>query len=190
VAMCARSVVHAYRAPRANVVAYDRFDVGTPAADAHAYAPPAGASCANVSGTFEDEPPTQRSAIACAYSAGSSLFTLGVDDAVPPLRLRRTFDGSAGAPGEIAGAPAAEIRVDGVVAGHFPPAIANPLRRWQQQEALLDAALGAGPHDFEIVPEFTAAAPLFAESAYELSGGWKDSIFADGFDRITALAAH
>jgi len=101
---------------------------------------------------------------------------------VPPLRLRRTFDVSAGSPGETAGAPAAEIRVDGVVAGRFPPAIANPLRRWQQQDALLDPAVGAGPHDFEIVPEFTASAPVFAESAYALSGGWKDAIFADGFD--------
>ncbi|HET7924857.1 MAG TPA: hypothetical protein VFL30_08150, partial [Rhodanobacteraceae bacterium] len=106
-----------------------------------------------------------------------------------PLRLRRTLDVSAGSPGEIAGAPAAEIRVDGVVAGRFPPAIANPLRRWRQQEALLDPPVGAGPHDFEIVPEFTAAAPVFAESAYELSGGWKDAIFAGGFDRIAAAVA-
>jgi hypothetical protein len=188
---CARSVVHAYRAPRANVVAYDRFDVGTPISDAHAYSPPAGATCAIVSGTFEDEPPTQRSASACTYTAGGSRFTFGVDDAVPPLRLRRTFDVSSGSPGEIAGAPAAQILVDGIVAGHFAPAIANPLRRWQQQDALLDPAVGAGRHDFEIVPEFTATAPVFAESAYELSGGWKDAVFADGFDRIaTAVAAN
>jgi hypothetical protein len=185
---CARSVVHAYRAPRANVVAYDCFDVGTPASDAHAYSPPPGATCAIVGGAFEDEPPTPRNASACAYAAGSSRFTFSVEDAVAPLRLRRTFDVSSGLPGEIAGAPAAQILVDGVVAGHFPPAIANPLRRWQQQEALLDRALGAGPHDFEIVPEFTATAPVFAESRYELSGGWKDAIFADGFDRITVLA--
>jgi D-arabinan exo alpha-(1,3)/(1,5)-arabinofuranosidase (non-reducing end) len=179
---CARAVVHAYRAPRANVVAYDRFDVGTPAADAHAYTPPASATCATASGAFEDEPPTQRNATACAYAAGSSSFTFDVADAVAPLRLRRTFDGAAGSPGEIAGAPAAEIRVDGIVAGGFAPAIANPLRRWQEQEALLDPGIGAGPHVFEIVAEFTATAPVIAESAYELSGGWKDAIFADGFE--------
>jgi len=187
---CVRSVVHAYRAPRASVVAYDRFDLGTPAADAHAYAAPAGATCASASGAFEDEPPTQRSATACAYAAGSSTFAFDVADAVPPLRLRRTIDVAAGAPGEIAGAPAAEIRVDGVVAGRFAPAIANPLRRWQQQDALLDPSIGAGPHVFEIVPEFTATAPVFAEPAYELSGGWKDAIFADGFDRAAMLAAN
>jgi hypothetical protein len=179
---CVRSVVHAYRASRASVVAYDRFDVGTPAADAHAYAPPAGASCATASGAFEDEPPTQRIASACAYSAGSSRFTFDVADAVPPLRLRRTLDVSGGSPGEIAGAPAAEIRVDGAVVGHFPPAIANPARRWQEQEALLDPAVGAGPHDFEIVPDFTVTAPALAESRYALSGGWKDAIFADAFE--------
>src|SRR4029079_16123057 len=155
----------------------------------HAYSPPAGATCAIVSGTFEYEPPTQRSASACTYTAGCSGFTFSVDDAVPPLRLRRTFDVASGSPGEIAGAPAAQILVDGVVAGHFPPAIANPLRRWQQHEALLDPAVGAGPHDFEIVPEFTATAPVFAESAYELSGGWKDAIFADGFDRTEHACA-
>lgn len=190
VPMCARAVVHAYRASRANVVVYDRFDIGTAAAVAHAYVPPAGATCATVSGAFEDEPPTQRSASACVYSVGSSRFAFDIADAVPPLRLRRTFDVSAGSPGETAGAPAAEIRVDGVIAGHFSPVIANRLRRWQQQEALLDPAIGAGPHAFEIVPEFTATAPDFAESAYELSGGWKDAIFADGFDRIFTVAAN
>jgi hypothetical protein len=182
VPMCARTVVHAYSAPRASVVSYDRFDIGTSAADAHAYTPPAGASCEIVSGTFEDEPPTQRIASTCAYTSGGSRFIFSIADAVAPLRLRRTFDVSAGSPGEIAGAPAAEIRVDGVVAGYFPPAIANPLRRWQQQEALLDPSIGAGAHDFEIVPDFTASAPVLSESAFELSGGWKDAIFENGFE--------
>jgi hypothetical protein len=178
---CARTIVHAYRAPRASVVAYDRFDVGT-AADAHAYAPPPGASCTSEKGTFEDEPPTKRSASVCAYAAGASRFVFDVADAEPPLRLRRTFDVAAGSPGQTAGAPAADILVDGVVVGRFPPAIANPPRRWQQQEALLDPALGAGRHEFEIVPDFTATAPRMAESAFELSGGWKDAIFSGGFE--------
>jgi hypothetical protein len=179
---CARTIVHAYRTPRASVVAYDWFDVGTASADAHAYTPPTGADCRSESGMFEDEPPTMRSANVCAYSAGASRFAFDIADAAAPLRLRRTFDGAAGSPGETAGAPAADILVDGVVVGRFPPAIANPVRRWQQQEALLDSSLGAGPHDFEIVPDFTAAAPRMAESRFELSGGWKDAIFAAGFE--------
>src|SRR5262249_44986117 len=145
---CARTVVHAYRASRADIVAYDRFDVGAPSAEAHAYAPPAGATCSTVSGAFEDEPPTQRTASVCAFASGVSRFGSAVADAVSPLRLRRTLDVSAGSPGEIAGAPAAEIRIDGAMAGRFPPAIANPLRRWQQQDALIDPAIGAGAHDF------------------------------------------
>jgi hypothetical protein len=185
---CVRAVVHAYRSSRANLVAYDRFDVATSSADAHAYAPPANATCTDDSGAFEDEPPSQRNASICAYAAGTSTFTFDVAGAVPPLRLRRTFDAAAGSPGEIAGAPAADILVDGAVAGHFPPSIANPMRRWQQQEALLAPTIGGGAHVFEIVPEFTATAPVFAESGYELSGGWRDAIFAGGFDRIATLA--
>ena len=186
---CARALVYAYRTGRAAVVPYDGFEVGGAAAAAHAYSLPAGANCAAASGAFEDEPPTSRSATVCSYSTGSSHFRFEIDDAVPPLRLRRTFDAGAGLPGEIAGAPAAEILVNGVVAGRFPPAIANPLRRWQQQEALLDPAVGAGVLDFEIVPEFNVEAPMFGESAWDLSGGWKDVIFSDGFD-VGAVAAN
>jgi hypothetical protein len=182
---CAHTIAHAYLATRASLFVYDRFDVATAAAAAHAYTPPSGASCTFESGTFEDEPPTARSANACAYSAGASRFAFDVADAAPPLRLRRTLDVAAGSPGETAGAPAAEILVDGVVVGRFPPAIADPLRRWQQQDALLDPALGAGRHAFEIVPDFTPTAPRVAESSFELWGGWKERIFAAGFEPLT-----
>jgi hypothetical protein len=185
---CARSVTYAYREPRAAVVPYDRFDVGTSSATAHAYVPPPGTSCTSVSGAFEDEPPTLRNASVCSYASGGSRFRFKVEDAVPPLRLRRIFDAGAATPGETAGAPAAEIRVNGVAAGWFPPAMANPLRRWQEQEALLDPAVGAGVLDIEIVPEFGAHAPLFSESAWVLSGGWKDRIFAEGFERTLSPA--
>ncbi len=187
---CARSMVVAYRQARRGVVDYDAFDVGDASAAVHAYVAPAGAVCAPVGGTFEDEPPTPRNATVCASTTGSSHFRFEVDDAVPPLRLRRTIDVGAGAPGEVAGAPAAEIRVNGVVAGHFPPAIGNPARRWQQQDALLDPAVGAGVLDIEIVPEFTTAAPRFGESRWALAGGWKERIFADGFDGTAAVAAN
>jgi hypothetical protein len=38
------------------------------------------------------------------------------------------------------------------------------------------------------VPEFGAHAPLFSESAWVLSGGWKDRIFAEGFERTLSPA--
>lgn len=187
---CARSMAYAYRLPQRAVVGYDEFEVGDASAAAHDYLAPAGAVCAPSGGTFEDEPPTSRSATVCAFTNGSSHFRFDVEDAVPPLRLRRTFDVSAGVPGEIAGAPAAEIRVNGVVAGHFPPAIGNPLRRWQQQDALLDPAIGAGALDIEIVSEFTPFSPRFAESRWALSGGWRDGIFAGDFEDAAAVAAN
>jgi hypothetical protein len=107
---------------------------------------------------------------------------------VPPLRLRRTFSTNVGWPGEMAGAPAAEIRVNGVTAGWFPPAIANPDRAWQQQEVLLDSGVTAAVLDVELVPEFAAYAAGFSESAWVLRGGWKDSIFADGFEAALPIA--
>jgi hypothetical protein len=185
---CARSLVYVYRQAQASTVSYDAFDVGTPAAAAHGYAPPAAAECESLNASFEDEPPTSRNAAVCAYTSGTSHFRFEVNDGVPPLRLRRTFDAGTATPGEIAGAPAAEILVNGVVAGWFPPAIANPARRWQEQEALLDPAAGVGALDIEIVPDFTAHAPRFSESRWALSGGWKDRIFADGFDNTSAVA--
>ena len=185
---CARTLLHVYRADRASIVPYDQFEVGDDSAAAHAYLPPLEATCAPLSGAFEDEPPTVRNADVCTYTSGSSHFRFRVDAGVPPLRLRRTFIANLGVPGAIAGAPAAEIRVNGGLAGWFPPAVANPDRPWQQQEVLLDSGVSAGVLDIEIVPEFVAYAAGFSESAYELRGGWKDPIFANGFEPALPLA--
>lgn len=189
VPMCARTIVHAYRHDRSAVISYDRFEVGDATAAAHAYVPPPGATCTPLSGMFEDEPPTSRTAGVCAYASGSSRFRFQVEAAASPLRLRRTFDGGSGTPGEIAGAPAAQIRINGVGAGWFPPAIANPLRRWQEQEVPLDAEATADLLDIEVVPNFASYAPLFSESAWELRGGWKDFIFGNGFEGESVVAA-
>jgi hypothetical protein len=180
---CARTVVHAYRRAQPLMIAYDAFEVGdAAAAAAHAYVASNTAACSSVNSLFEDEPPSARNAIACDYADGSSHFRFRVDDAMPPMRLRRTFDAGNGTPGDSASSAAAEIRINGVVAGWFPPAIANPARRWQQQEALLDIVPGTSVLDVEIVPEFRAATPLFSESRWELHTAWQDAIFVDGFD--------
>jgi hypothetical protein len=99
-----------------------------------------------------------------------------------PLRLRRTFDTGAGVPGAIAGSPAARILVDGQVVGWFPPAAANPARRWEQQEAVLALDAPASSIEFEIAPVFDATSAGFGESAWEVRGGWIDAIYADGFE--------
>ena len=187
---CARSVVYAYRQPEALLVGYDGFEIGdTAAAAAHDYMPPPSPSCAVLASQFEDEPPTARTARACAFAAGTSRFRFRVADAMQPLRLRRTFDAGQGVPGEVAGSAAATIFVNGVAAGAFPPAPANPLRRWQQQEALLDVAPGTTDFDIAIVPDFQSYANAFDESRWELRGGWKDAIFDDGFDAPFAAVA-
>lgn len=187
---CARTVVHAYRRAQPLMVAYDAFEIGdAAAAAAHAYAGANTATCALVNSLFEDEPPSARNALACAYASGSSQFRFRVEDAEPPLRLRRTFDAGNGTPGDTAGAAAAEIRINGVTAGWFAPSIANPARRWQQQDAALDIAAGTSVFDIQIVPAFGAATPVFGESRWELAGGWKDAIFVDGFDTSMAASA-
>ena len=99
-----------------------------------------------------------------------------------PLRLRRTFDVGDETPGRDAGSAAAAVRINGAIVGWFPPAPANPSRRWQQQEILLDPTIGSGVLDVRIEPEFTAFATGFSESRWELRGGWKDDIFDDGFE--------
>ncbi|MFI4968595.1 MAG: DUF2961 domain-containing protein [Lysobacterales bacterium] len=187
--MCARAVTWAYRRAQPAIVGYAGFEIGdAAAAAAHAYVPPAGADCALSGSQFEDDAATSRTAIVCAYGGGSSHFRFDVGDARAPLRLRRTFDAGVGTPGTSAGTPGATIRVNGVVVGAFAPVIANPARRWQQQEVPLTVAAGTQVFDIEIAPAFSAFAPRFSESRWELRGGWKDAIFADGFETPAALA--
>lgn len=180
---CVRAVVYAYRRPQPSMVGYDGFEIGDAAnAAAHDYVPSASASCALLAAQFEDEPPTSRTALACSATNGSSQFRFRVADAASPLRLRRTFDAGAGVPGEQAGSAAATIFVNGHLAGAFPPPAADPLRRWQQQEALLDVAPATTDFDIVVVPDFQPHADAFGESRWELRGGWKDAIFSDAFE--------
>ena len=175
--MCVRNVVWAYAAS-ASVVSYDHFEVGDPlAASRHEWQPPTGTACTNLSSAFGDEPSTPRSAQVCSYTSGVSRFSFSPQSAASPLRLRRTFD--AAQPGQ-----AADVLVNGAVAGRFSYTAANAARRWQQQDIPLDTPANAGTFDIEIHPRFggTDGAALFTESAYELLGGTVDPVFAAGFD--------
>lgn len=181
--MCVRAVAYAYTQARPLLVPIDGFEVGDEvAAAAHTYVPPVGAACAPMQALFADEPPTARQAQVCRYASGSSTFRFRLVDAAPPLQLSRVFDVGGGVPGSIAGAPAARIFIDGVEVGRFPPAMANPARRWQRQSVFLNVDPIPAELHFEIVPEFAASAADFSESAWELSGAWVDAIFADGFE--------
>ena len=181
--MCARAVTYAYTQARPLTVRHAGFEIGDAgAAAAHAYAAPPGASCTPLLAQFGDEPPTTRNAQVCRYASGSSTFRFRLAEAAPPLQLARVFDAGAGVPGSIAGAPAARILANGIEVGRFPPAMANPARRWQQQIAFLDLAAIPAEPVFEIVPEFQGNAAAFSESAWALYGGWVDTIFANAFE--------
>jgi hypothetical protein len=181
--MCVRAVAYAYTQARPLHVRYAGFEIGdSAAAAAHAYAAPVNASCAPLLSQFEDEPPTTRNARVCHYASGSSTFRFRPAEVAPPLQLARVFDAGAGVPGSMAGAPAARIFANGVEVGRFAPAMANPVRRWQRQVTFLQLPTVPEELVFEIVPEFDASATAFSESAWELYGGWVDSIFADAFE--------
>ncbi|MEZ5461377.1 DUF2961 domain-containing protein [Dokdonella sp.] len=180
---CLRSVVYRYQGSRPLAVSLGRFEVGDAiqAARYHYQASP-WANCATQSGQYSNEPPRNRTALDCRYSEGLSRFAFTPPQIAGPLRLRRTFDAAYGIPGTLASASAAEVRVNGVRAGWFPPAAANRARRWQEQEVLLADLPGASQLEFEIVPESGSHAAGFGESAWELLGGWVDPVFSDTFD--------
>ena len=187
--MCARAVTYAYAQAHPLHVRYAGFEIGdSAAAAAHAYAAPVGASCAPLLGQFGDEPPTTRHAQVCRYASGSSTFRFLPAEVAQPLQLARVFDAGTGVPGSMAGAPAARVFANGIEVGRFPPAMANPARRWQRQIAFLQPVAMSGELVFEIVPEFNANATAFSESAWELHGGWVDSIFADAFEASVLLS--
>ena len=143
----------------------------------HAYQTAPGTTCADLNASFSDEPPTLQSAQVRSYAAGSSRFEFALQAAAAPLRLRRIFD--ALLPGQ-----AAEVWVNGTLSGYFPYTQANPARRWQQQEVVLNTPVGGTDFQFEIRPRFANpdGAIMFTESAYELWGGFIDPIFVDGFN--------
>lgn len=181
---CARRVVYAYRQAVPLQVAYDAFEIGDAvAAAAHDHVAAPDAQCGSLNAMFEGEPPLSRTALACAGTSGAIHFVFHAGSWNPPLRLRRTFDAGAGNPGVVAGSAGARIFVNGVLAGSFAPVASNPVRRWQQQDAPLEVAAGSGTLDINVVPDVSAHAPLFGESRWELRGGWRDALFADGFEQ-------
>jgi hypothetical protein len=183
VPMCARRVVYRYRRDKALSVSYGRFEVGdSEQAAAHAYQASASAVCGTQSGQYSDEPPSERAAMDCRYDSGFSSFTFNPAASAGPLRLRRTFDAAYGIAGSLASASAAEVHVNGVSAGWFRPASVNRTRRWQEQEILLPEFINAGELHFTVAPQFDSHSDGFGESAWELLGGWVDTIFSASFD--------
>lgn len=183
VPMCARRVIYRYHRDQPLTVSYGRFEIGdVTQAAAHDYQPSSSAVCGIQSGQYSDEPPSERLAMDCRYDSGFSRFTFNPAVVAGPLRLRRTFDAAYGIAGTSASAHAAEVRVNGVSAGWFPPTVVNRARRWQEQEVLLPGSISSGELQFMIVPLPHINSEGFGESAWELFGGWVDPIFSANFD--------
>ena len=183
VPMCARRVVYRYHRQQPLTVSHGRFEVGdVTQRQAHGWQTSPAAVCGIQSGLYSDEPPSARVAMDCRFNLGFTSFTFNPVERSGPLRLRRTFDAAYGDPGRVAAQAAAVVHVNGVVVGMFPPARADPARRWQEQEILLAEIADPGALHFSVTPIFDEHAEGFGESAWELLGGWVDSIFSDAFD--------
>ena len=185
--MCTRRVIYRYHRDQPLSVSHGRFEVGDLLQrQTHDWAAAPGANCALESGLYSDEPPSGRVAMSCRFEQGSTHFVFRPQQFSGPLRLRRTFDAAYGEPGEWVSQPAAEVRVNGIKVGMFPPARADWTRRWQEQEILLAEIPPADELQFVVSPLFDGNANSFAESAWELIGGWVDGIFSATFDGADA----
>ncbi|HET9032200.1 MAG TPA: DUF2961 domain-containing protein [Dokdonella sp.] len=181
--MCARRVIYRYHRDHPLTVSYGRFEVGDAAQrQAHDWQPSPWAICGVESGEYSDEPPSSRTALNCYTNLGFTRFTFRPTERSGSLRLRRTFDAAFGEPGRLAAQFAAEVRVNGVSVGTFPPAHADRSRRWQEQEILLPIIPGNGELHFTVSLLYEPIAAVFGESAWELLGGWVDPIFTANFD--------
>lgn len=187
VPMCVRRVVYRYHRDQPLVVSYGRFEVGDSAQrEAHDWQTSPSAVCGIESGQYSDQPPSNRVAMNCHSNLGQTRFTFDPAQRSGTLRLRRTFDAAYGAPGTLAAQAAAEVRVNGITVGVFPPAYASPSRRWQEQEILLAQTPDVGALVFTVSPIFDAHSDGFGESAWELLGGFVEHIFSSGFDGVDA----
>lgn len=161
----------------------DSFEVGDAvAAAAHSWTVPATTHCEALTAQFEGEPAATRTATACTSTGGVTQFRFTTAGDGGPLWLRRTFDAAGAEPGVVAGSAGARIRVNGALAGALAAVAANPLRRWQQQDAALVVPAGTDVLDVVIEPDWHEAAPVFGQSRWELRGRWQDAIFADSFE--------
>ncbi len=176
--MCARSTVYAYTQTAAQLVPYARLDVGDPAAVIrYSYQPPLTADCHALNSIYGDEPPSARYATACYFGAGNSHFHMAVQAAASPLRLRRIYDAAQAG-------QKAEIWINSTLAGVFPYNASNPIRRWQEQDVVLNTAVSGTDFDIEIRPQYGSpdGAIEFSDSAYELWGAPTDPIFRNGLE--------
>jgi hypothetical protein len=164
VSMRARTVAFYYLRRPAGLVRRDVLDLGVAASrQSHCYSADGPQSVAPLTGAYEGEPPVSLAGSALYRGPGAAQFVLRGATG-PRLRIRRRYD--AGWAWQ-----RAEVFVNGLPAGAFPPSEANPFRRWRETE--LDLPAGEGDLHVSVValPDPVSGAVPFTESAYELWTG-------------------
>ncbi len=159
--MRGRAVAYGYARDDAGWQLVDRLDLSSARSTRdHRYQPPRRARCAALTALYENDPPTSRTALGCAFAGGKSSFTLR-SPRPGSLRLRRLLDAASGA-------PEADVYVAGKRVATFPYLPANPFRRWQELD--LDLPLpGGGPLAFIVTPRpEPGGATNHSEFSYEL----------------------
>jgi hypothetical protein len=169
--MRARTVAYYYLRPESRLETADVLDLGDAASRAaHAYEVEGTHDFVLVDSFFEGEPPVAHRATSVERPPGVETFRLRPKPGDTLLRLRRRFDAS------FAG-QSAEISAGGAVVARFPVTFPNPLRRWQEIEVDLPAAVAPGDAG-EVAFEVTALpgpgdlpAGTFTAGTYELLSG-------------------
>jgi hypothetical protein len=164
VSIRARTVAYYYLRKGAGLVRRDLLEVGSAASrQDHDYTADGPWAVKRVKGAFEGEPPASLIGAVLVRPPGAASFVLRGATG-PRLRIRRRFDAGTAA-------PRADVYVNGVFAGAFPPSEANHFRRWREGD--LDILAGAGDLAVSVVafPDSASGASLFTEAAYELWSG-------------------
>jgi Protein of unknown function (DUF2961) len=142
--MRTKTVAYFYAAPGPALRPIEAFDVAD-AASASAHGWTVGdAVCRAVTSAFESEPVSAETFLVCSR-AGAAEFRFRAAGSGAHFRLRRRFDAA------LAG-QAAEVWVNGRLAGRFPSTNPNPARRFREADLDLDVPAGAPALQFRIVP--------------------------------------
>lgn len=162
-----RTVAYVYDRPDPALVPLASVDLGDPDSRlASRYHVDGEEGCAPLVAAFPGADPAPRTVTACYRTAGDSTFRVALPaPGVRRLRLRRRLDAATAG-------QAAEVFLDGVPAGRFPPVEANPWRKLR--EAVLDLPTSAlRPDAREVTVTVRPAAatewsPVFSEVRWEV----------------------
>ncbi len=131
-----RIVAYYYQRPTPRLVRSDVLDLGdTESRAAHGYTVIGEHTTQSLEGLFEGEPPEELKASGVYRPMGRSQFVLRADPRARSWKLRRRFDAGLGS-------QQADVYINGVLAGRFPPVPQNVSRRWYEIDIELPRSVG------------------------------------------------